>query len=107
MGKGKKFDAAQKHFEKKELELRKTVRHLEEGNIAQARRIQELEAELEAEKARSARLQAVVDEQLKMSGMEKEKLEEHMTAVMAGKQALDMLASLRSGTPYGVPRFNL
>lgn len=51
MSKGKKFSAAEKHFQEKEIKLRKEVEYWKCQNIEQAKRAKQLEQELEEAKS--------------------------------------------------------
>lgn len=90
MAKGKKFDAAEKHFEKKCVEWRKQIRELEQHNKENHKRIFDLCDEIEKLQMENKRLREQNETIMELKDMSKEDIR----TLIKSKESVNQLSSL-------------
>lgn len=93
MPKGKKFDAAEKHFMKKETAYRKEIRELSDQNKKLIQKANELESENE-------RLNDWVERLLKYTELSPEQLKEHIQDIKKMAKMSEMTDVLKLVNAY-------
>lgn len=88
-GKGKKFDAAEKHFLKKEEQYKKQLK----GYAEQTVYVKKLENEIFTLRKELANKQLEVDKLLELQGMTKEEFQEKLATDKLLQQALSIFSS--------------
>lgn len=90
MPKGKKFDAAEKHFEKKCIEWRKQVREIERSNKEYKEKYLLMFEELEKIKMENEKLKQENEEIMKLKDMTKE----DVRTLIKAKESVNRLDSM-------------
>lgn len=90
MAKGKKFDAAEKHFEKKCVEWRKQIRELEQQNKENHKRILNLCDEIEKVQMENKILREQNETLMELKDMSKE----DVRTLIKSKESVNQLSSL-------------
>lgn len=90
MAKGKKFDAAEKHFEKKCIEWRKQIRELEQQNKENNKRIFDLCDEIEKLQMENKRLREQNETLMELKDMSNE----DVRTLIKSKKSINELSSL-------------
>lgn len=89
MAKGKKFDAAEKHFEKKCVEWRKQIRELEQQNKEKHKQIFDLCDEIEKLQMENKRLREQNETLMEVKDMSKEDVK----TLIKSKKSINELSS--------------
>ncbi len=95
--KGKKFDAAQKHFEKKTVELRKRISFLEQQLEVKIKLAEQLKERVESLETENAQLKEWVDRLLKYTELDKKDIKEACEKDKEIANAMKMLGILKGG----------
>lgn len=90
MAKGKKFDAAEKHFEKKCVEWRKQIRELEQQNKENHKRIFDLRDEIEKLQMENKRLREQNEMLMELKDMSKE----DVRTLIKSKESVNRLSGM-------------
>lgn len=95
--KEKKFDAAQKHFEKKEVELRKRISFLEKQLEAERKSAEQSKERIESLEKENAQMKEWVDRLLQYTELDKKDIKEACEKDKEIANAMKMLGILKGG----------
>lgn len=93
MAKGKKFDAAEKHFLKKEEAYRKQIKELDERVVKTIQLVGKLIEENNTLKKQVVQLTAERDELLKLNSLSPDELKKHMQHTQSAEAAYELFSA--------------